>query len=726
MKNITKKVSALVLTTMFAVMQVSAAIDTGLGVGNGGAVINHTSGGFTGMETGDNSATLNFNANSHVNWDTLNVNSNEVLNFKAADGVDGINVINTVNQGMTKIYGQINANKGISNLVISNPNGVLFDGARFTAAGDVTVNTDAANHNTKFVNAYSNNSAFVSNLQPGTGEMITIKNSDFSVGGDMNFIAPSMNVVQSAFNVKNGKGDVRFTTTNGQDYLITQTSGCGSNCSSTKYTETQALRLEAIQVDGNVYITSDKGIVKTVGGGQINGNLNIKSDGSVALNYVDNGKVLNVTGDVNAKANGPMMYARNTKVDGNLNMTNGGGFLEVGNVQVGKDMNLTTTAESENPHGYKHFTHVIGNTKVGGNATINSQNNIHIGNYEIATDENGNPIQLFKENGRFYYDGKLLDGEFTVGKNLTATTKEGHIMTTVNVNVGEHLSFDANAADGSVNAEYFDAGVRAGLSEPKAHYGGNILSSPDAVLNAKTYEFKSDGYIGALKGSGKYTTDQVIINTMEAYDYIPKDVKNSHDYLKIGGGTITNIEAPKDSQVYIASNGNVVLTGANAGDINLTAYRKRIDIQGPDVHANNINIGPETDYLKVEFEGRDYTTNFTNIRDEKVVTIRPDEKITYELTDGKRGHNQPTLKPGEKTTYLIGPDSPQPPIPPEDPNVPNDDNVRVKNWVPDDPTKPMASTPVAYAADLDDEEDVPCRKNVDGSVTVVRAYPVMD
>ena len=46
--------------------------------------------------------------------------------------------------------------------------------------------------------------------------------------------------------------------------------------------------------------------------------------------------------------------------------------------------------------------------------------------------------------------------------------------------------------------------------------------------------------------------------------------------------------------------------------------------------------------------------------------------------------------------------------------------------MPDDPTKPMAGTPIAYAADLDEDEDVPCRKNVDGSVTVVRAYPMVD
>ena len=36
-------------------------------------------------------------------------------------------------------------------------------------------------------------------------------------------------------------------------------------------------------------------------------------------------------------------------------------------------------------------------------------------------------------------------------------------------------------------------------------------------------------------------------------------------------------------------------------------------------------------------------------------------------------------------------------------------------------------TPVAYAADLDDDQnDTGVRKNVDGSVTVVRAFPMVN
>ena len=710
MKNIKRKVSALVLTTVFATMQISmATMDTGLGVGNGGAVINNTTGGFAGMETGVNSATLNFNGNTLVNWNTLNLNANETLNFNAVDGASGLTILNTVNQGMSTIYGTINANSGIGNLIISNPNGVLFDGAKFTTAGDAMITTQGAIMNATTGAVTFDPSVPTNYIPNGSDYVVKIVNSDFTVGGELNVIAPTLNVVNSTFNADNGKGNVRFTTTNGQDYFVTN-SGCGS-CGD-QYTETQSMRLEAIQVDGNVYITSDKGIVKFVNGGEINGDLNINADGSVALNYVNNDNKLHVTGDVNAKANGALMYARVMDVDGNLNMTNGGGFLEVKNVNVGKDMNLKTTRESENKLGYqKHFIHVNGNVNVGGNATIDSENNIHIGNYEV-TDK----IYRDGSNTKFYYDGNLLDGEFNVGGDLTAKTKSGHITTTVDVNVGNNLSFDANAT-----------------SDGTRLYGGNILADPNSVITAKTYQFESDGYIGALKGftdprpeysTTTYTTDQVIINTMEDYTYSAgSEIPNAHDYLTLGGGTITKLSTPKNVngngvQVYIKSLGDLTVTGANSNDINLTAPGQKITITG-DVHANNINVGPETDYLKLDFKGRDFTTNYTNIRDEKVVTIRPNEEITYDLADG--GYNRPTLQPGEKTTYLIGPDKNDPK---PNPNPPSDDNVRVKNWVPEDPTSPLVNTPVAFAADLDDEEEAGVRKNVDGSVTVVRAFPM--
>ena len=656
MKNLKKKLSAVVLTAVFATMQVSMAnpIDTGLGTQNGGAVINNTTGGFAGLDVGTNSATLNFNGDTHVNWNTLNVDKGETLNFNAVNGANGLTVLNTVNQGMTNVYGQINANSGIGKLIISNPNGVLFDGAKFTTAGDALITTQQ-------MTATFNNGIMDVAKVPTTAnvDFVTIKDSNISVGGEFHILTPSVNVVKSTIKANDG---VKFVTANGQDYLSVGNAA-----------PKQAVRLESVNIDGDVYIVSDKGAVATVGGGEINGNLNIKSDDVVGLNFTDNGKILHVTGDVNAEGNGWAMYARNTKVDGNLNMENGGGFLEVGNVRVGENMNLKTVAKSENDKGYKHFVHVVGDTEVEGDVNIDSKDNIHIGNYNFE-------------------EKRLLDGNLKVGGDLTAHAHDGHVTTTINVQANK-ISYTSDNL--------------------------NVLTDKDSVLTANEYEFSSNGYIGAIGDYEEATGTERIISVMENYTFIPKDLKGN-GYTQIAGGKITKLDA--NGNAYILSKGDVTLTGANAQDINITAPNKRIDITGPDVHANNINVGNETNYLKVDFEGRDFTTNYTNIRDEKVVTIRPDEVITYDLADG--GYNRPTLKPDTNTTYLIGPDREVPP-PPDRVNPPDEPGRQIVQWVPEDVTKAPVNTPVAFAADLDDDEEgAPVRKNVDGSVTVVRAFPM--
>ena len=660
MKSLKRKFSALALTALFASMQVSyAAIDTGLGVGNGGAVINNTTGGFVDIKTGNGSADLNFNGDAHVNWDSLNVNKGESLNFNAVGGANNLTILNTVNHGMSNIYGQISANGGIGKLIISNPNGVLFDGATFTTAGDAMITTQPMT--ATFVNGAMDISNVATTTPVG---VVTIQDSNFNVGGQFNILAPSINVVRGTVKTKDG---LKLITENGQDYLST------GNDDSTK-----GVRLEAVNIDGNVYVIADKGIVKTVGGGDIKGNLNIKSDDSVALNYVDNGKVLHVTGDVDVEGNGVMMYARNTKVDGNLNMTNGGGFLEVGNVHVGKDMNLTTVAKSENPQGYKHFVHVVGNNKIGGNATINSKDNIHIGNYNFE-------------------EKKLLDGSLTVGGNLTAHAQDGHVMVTV----------DTSANKISLKSDNL-----------------NVLSDGKATLSANEYEFSANGYIGGLSGTENNTVDEVIIAVMENYKHIPNSVKTPSN-MNIAGGTITKIDTP--SVAYIASKGDVKLTGANAKDVHITAPGKYIEITGDKVHADNIIVGKETDKLKVDFPSRDYTLKYTNIRDAKEVTVKGSDVITYELTNGPDGYNTRDPRPND-TTYLVGPDKPVVPTPePDEPiiNPEDNDNVKVlKSFEkPDAVDAAQPYTPVAYAADLDDDEtDTGVRKNVDGSVTVVRAF----
>ena len=682
MKNFKRKLSALVLSTLFASMQVSyAVIDTGLGAGNGGATINNITGGYTGISgAGTGNVDLNFNGNAHVNWNTLNVNKGESLNFNATDGASGLTILNTVNQGMSNIYGQINANQGIGQLIISNPNGVLFDGAQFTTAGDAMITTkDLSGLSVSDLSNFDINNANYIKLFNSDGKLIPIQiknNSTFNVGGDYSIVAAGINAANSTITAK----AVKLVTANGQDYLA-----LGQTAPAKAQT---VAKLSAMNVNGDLYITNDVGALEIQNGGTINGNTNIITSGNVSINKTNNGNKLNMNGDVKVVNNGARAFLRNADVKGNLEMVNGGGFIDVGDIHVAKNAKLTTKDVSQNYDNncyqtIKHFVHVIGDTKVDGDLAIESKHNIHIGGYD--------------------YDAqKLADGKLTVGGDLTAHSTDGHVMTTV----------DTSANKITIKSDNL-----------------NVLTDGKATLTAKEYKFSSNGYLGGLTTTDAMTVDQKIVNIMENYIPIP-DTVGTPGYINVNGGTISQIDTP--STAYISSKGDLKVTGANAKEVNLVAPDKYIEITGPDVHADTIKVGKETNKLKVDFPSRDYNLKYTNIRDEKEVTVKKDDVITYELTNAPNGYNDGTQIAG-KSTYLVGPDAPDvPPTPPVDPDpepIPDDnDNAKIlRSFENKSLDLNQVYTPVAYAADLDDDKnDTGVRKNVDGSVTVVRAFPMIN
>ena len=590
MKNFTKTLSAIALCTVFASMQMaSAALDTGLGAGNGGAVINNTTGGFAGMTTGTNSATLNFNGDTHVNWNSLNVNSNETLNFNAVNGANNLTVLNTVTGGaMTKIYGTINSNAGIGKLIISNPNGMLYDGARFNAAGDVMLTTQG------LTSQFNNGTMTVQGLADAATQGVTIRNnSDFNVGGEFNITAPDISAISSAIRADGG---FKLVTRDGQNYLVSQVNGVD-----------HGVRLESVNIDGNVYIASGSDIVKVVNGATVTGDMTVDSNGIVSLNYTNAGQKLNVGGNLNVTSDGALnplnrgnfMYLRDAHVAGNLDMANSGGFLEVGNTKVDGNANLTTTAGA-NTH-VKHFVHVIGNSEVGGDMNINSVNNIHIGNYDI--------------------DSKvLLGGNLKVGGELNAHADNGHVMITI----------DTQADKMNLKSDQL-----------------NVLTDDRAVLTANEYKFSSNGYIGGITDSvdaqGNHRTGtERIISLMENYTFIPRDI-TCHAYTNIAGGKVTQVTTGNpNASVYLKSNGDLTIDNVNTGSLNITATSTTNplggDIEvGNNVHANEVVVGGETRNLKVALPSRDYTLKFTDIKDTEVITVDPNTTITYEMLEQNPG-----------------------------------------------------------------------------------------
>ena len=669
MKKTVKKLSAMALCTVFASMQIaSASIDTGLN----NAVINNYDGGYVGIDTETNKATIKFDGNTHLNWDTLNVGADETLNFNAVNGATGLTIVNTVNSGMTEVYGAINTNDGIAQLIISNPNGMLFDGATFTTAGELMLTTQPLD-----VKVLNGNVTYDAVSGSVATKDVTIKNgSVFNVGKDFYIYSPIIGVDTSTITAKN----LKLITADGVHFLACNEAPNAERIS--------AVKMKAISVNGNVIILSGKEIVEFLDGGTINGGLGIISDGNVSLNsglevdangkvkfnYDHNGPKLTVKGNLLSHNDGRIAYLRNASVGGNLDMSNSGGFLEVSDVNVTGNATLKTTDDSN--HGVRHFVHVVGDNTVGGNLTIESEDNIHLGGYKQNLED------IDKRGG------------LTVGGDLTAYSKDGSIAVTT----------DTSAKNIKLTSDKL-----------------NIISDGITKMKADTYEFKANHYIGGLD------TQDKVIYTMEEYTPIaPDEVK----FVNVVGGKINKLQTAngKDGArkgfAFVKSYGDMNIDNVDVYKAILSSD-KDVTI-GPNAHATQIRVDGETRNLKVEYPSRDYELKYMNIKDNQWTYIKPTEEITYDLTNAKGGYND-----GVQTalnTHLVGPDAPVvPPVQPVNPPTDDNENVKImknfeKNPIASAIEAPEVYTPVAFAADLDDEIETGVRKNVDGSVTVVRPF----
>ncbi len=706
MKNI-KTLSTLVLAAaVIATAQTVNATtimtgDTGLGVGLGGAVIVRYTGGYTGCELGNNSATLGFDSNATVNWSALNLNQGEALNFNANDGVNGITVVNTVTGNASYIYGNISANEGISKLIISNPNGMLFDGCHFTTAGDVELNAPYVEGQDAYHNIVTGNGSY-------DQVIIKFQNSNVDVGGEFSIIAPNVNLRNSHFGLGAGKS-LRLSTTDGSTFSTTGTTFTGDRETDGRYgTGYRSVTLYSIEVDGNVEIVADeKGDMVSINGNTtINGNLDVDSN-SVYVNLANSASQnLTVTGDANIHANGSIASISRANIGGNLNVQNDNGVVEIRNVNVGNNMSLVTDAgETPNSKGVKSEVWIAGDNHVGGNVFISALHNIFFGS-------------------RLNQKGSL-----TAGGNVTAHAIDGHVVVTSDITADNISLWSDNY---------------------------NILSNGEAVLSANTYEFYSNGYIGGL---GTCIVEhgaeaQDLRSIVESYTFVPSlevlaengimyaddtfnNLRNSKALI-LNGGTITNIIA---KYAKIDSLGDLKIEHASIGeDMRISAIDSNLDLSSDDIHARVIYVGDKTDSLTVATESRDFVTSFFSIHQGDIhgpASLRPDEVLTGELADM---HNTPKegLERAEDTTLINGKGAPvNPPVDPVDPidpvnptdptSVDSSDNVKVLNSMNNDLLSQATdaapvNTPTAYAADLDDDDNAsaPIRQNVDGSVTIVK------
>ena len=422
-KFTTKTLLALACVAVAGIQTVGAAdmLTTHAGdVLSGASIHSHTAGLQSVVKSGK-SATLNFNADTRIDWSKLNVAKDETLNFKNGNFA----VLNNVlGKSITKVAGKINGENG--KIIISNPNGILFQGGKFETSG-------AAILTTKDLTSYAADQIAgldadaIKDLANGSDfKVIAITEGSSITAGDINIIANGVNVDGS--NLLANDGDV-LVTADGANYVkstnsVTMKADDGTSKTVTfksskdnnrdggyvyspVYVSNSAVKSE----NGDINLVSGDSVYVTTGSSFDANNTNVTAEtGNIYLNPSTSGS-LDVNGNLNADAairvstgkseiNGDTSFTA-TRIsmnggtyNGNLALkddvkdygTNVDNVISVSNITVNGDKFTINEGESVSNLDPVYLKNVTApNAEVKANARVLDCDNVNLGKTDVET-----------------------------------------------------------------------------------------------------------------------------------------------------------------------------------------------------------------------------------------------------------------------------------------------------------------------------------------------------
>ena len=368
MKKMMTKVLSVMFSVSFLSLQMSFAdvLQTGMfankDVLTGAQIKGHTAG-LTKIDTNAtlNEATLHFNNNTRIDWNKFNVYKDQTLTFK--NGNFGV-LNNVVGTSISKFAGTIKADNG--KIVISNPNGILFEGGKFESMGGLVLTTKdltsiSVDNTTDFNNLDISNAAYGDGIA-----IVAVTNSSNINAADINIVSKGIYVDSSTLTAKDAKGIV-LTTTDGSTFIASKT----------------------------VSMKADDGSVK-----------NIKFSSKTIPSEIANSAITSKNGEVRFVSDRSVMI-ENSTIDANLNI-DAKSFAQLDKVNAGDtvintnrftrlyDVNLGKTTIKDTSDNYM---------VIGGHSTFD-------GDLDITAKS-----IIF---GWYETNGVLQDGSITVNGNLTA------------------------------------------------------------------------------------------------------------------------------------------------------------------------------------------------------------------------------------------------------------------------------------------------------------------
>lgn len=377
MKKILTKTLSLVICIGFLGTQSSlaAVLTTGDFAGrqvlNGtGAVIKGHTAGLRNVETDLTNATLHFQNHTRIDWDKLNVDKGQSLYFK--NGTYGV-LNNVVGTSISKFAGLIKSDNG--KVIISNPNGMLFNGGQFNG-GSLLLTTKDLTADT-YGEGYDYSNLTISDANNGAGSnygvIAIIGNSEIS-SPDISIVANGVYFDNSTLSSPSANGVV-LVTADGANFVANKQVNFGE----VSFTSNQS----SSDAQNNIYvansaITTQNGEIKfTTGVGATLKDNNIEADKiSIAAKDGINIENTKFDGDLTTTSQNAtrITYFHNSEVTGNADMSGDAVMLDSGNNKIGGNLKITDANDNDRDvYGARIY-----NTEIGGKLDVDAQDIVRV------------------------------------------------------------------------------------------------------------------------------------------------------------------------------------------------------------------------------------------------------------------------------------------------------------------------------------------------------------
>lgn len=587
MKKMMTKVLSVMFSVSFLSLQMSFAdvLQTGMfankDVLTGAQIKGHTAG-LTKIDTNAtlNEATLHFNNNTRIDWNKFNVYKDQTLTFK--NGNFGV-LNNVVGTSISKFAGTIKADNG--KIVISNPNGILFEGGKFESMGGLVLTTKdltsiSVDNTTDFNNLDISSAAYGDGIA-----IVAVTNSSNINAADINIVSKGIYVDSSTLTASDAKGIV-LTTTDGSTFVAshTMTAEDGSVKKidfTSKNHPTQIANSALTSGNGEIRFVSDRGAI--IDGTNFNGNVDIKNKALSMNNSTINGNLDIVSGTyvqldkVNAGDTNIVSHYYTRLYDVNLGKTTikdtSDNYMVIGGHST-FDGNLDIIAKCIIFGWYtKDAVLQDGSITVNGDLTVNALTDIGYSNVVRA-----NNINFTTENGSILQaNSDAMSGKL-IANNINLTANNGFVVS-LNANVANNTSDYVDilacrksfATDkfnkGTVDLEGGSATINTKVALVKANLTGDLSANAN---NIQVVGSKVGGKADLKASKGIYVANSTVGGTLDANSngYVQMDsVKagditiNSNKYTKLFDVDLGNTTITDTSDNYIVIGGHSTING---------------------------------------------------------------------------------------------------------------------------------------------------------------------